>query len=607
MTKQTTNPQKDPWQSSGSVSFDRQAFLHRLKNAEIKISQHTHQFITSRWNRINQVRRPIIIWGILLALTILGAGFDVFLGQLRFQNITVANQSAYLEGAVGNLTSLNPLLASSDADELVQRLLFSRLYEYDETGHIKGDLAKSVNIDKNFLQYTITIRDDAHWHDGQKLTAEDIKYTIDSFKNQAINSYTGQILRGVRAEVLSDYSLELTLRSPYTPFLTLLDFPILPKHILSENQDNSEANFAIKPIGSGKYRFQSLQKTTVAQDKQKQILTLTANQQHYRAVSLQAVELHFYPDAHALNRGLLQGEVNAIVANRRFDKHQGRTGFQTKPLVVNNGVFAFFNLARPALANLRLRQALRAVINAEEIRQQKFNLDNSYAELDLPILKNQLQALDFVYIKPLELEAIERLMTDAGYQRNSSAQQWLDKSGKQLELDIVSPKDANYQFAAEAIAKKLQQFGIKSNLRLLDLADDNLNNIQEVFRAKNYDVLVYEISLGHDPDVFGFWHSSQRGEAGLNFSNYKDGLVDDLLATARVTHQADLRAAKYNKFVKKWAEDAPAVGLFQSNLYYTFTPGVQGLSGRHDLIDSRSRYYDLENWGLLQRSVYKTP
>lgn len=606
MTKQTTNPQKDPWQSSGSVSFDRQAFLHRLKNAETKISQHTHQFITSRWNRVNQIRRPIIIWGILLALTILGAGFDVFFGQLRFQKNTIANQSVYLEGMVGKLTSFNPLLASSDSDELVQRLLFSRLYEYDETGHVKGDLAKSVTVDKNFLQYTITIRDDVRWHDGQKLTADDVKYTIDSFKNQAINSYTGQILRGVRAEVLSDYSLELTLRSPYTPFLTLLDFPILPKHILSKDQGESGSDFATKPIGSGKYQFQSLHKTTIAQDKQKQILTLVANQQYHRPVNLRTVELHFYPDNQTLNQGLLQGDVNAIVANRRFDGSQAKNGLQTKPVVINNGVFAFLNLARPALASLRLRQALRAVINAEEIRQQKFNLDNSYAELDLPILKNQLQALDFVYIKPLESGVVDRFMAEAGYQRDS-AQKWLDKSGKQLELDIVSPKDANYQFAAEAIAKKLQQFGIKSNLRLLDLADDNLSNIQEVFRAKNYDVLVYEISLGYDPDVFGFWHSSQSGEAGLNFSNYKDGLVDDLLATARVTHQADLRAAKYNKFVKKWAEDIPAVGLFQSNLYYTFAPGIQGLSGKHDLIDSRSRYYDLENWGLLQRSVYKTP
>lgn len=196
MTKQQL-PDKPAWQRFEQTNLDRQGFVDRFRRAEIKVSGHAHEFIAGRWRHLWQVRTPIIMWSILIVVILLATSLDLYFNQRRYYTDGVDEQSSYFEGVVGNLSTLNPLLAATEADKLAERLIFSRLYEHDQTGSLKGDLAKTAIVSDDGLTYTITMRDNAKWHDGHKLTAEDVKYTIDLFKNQAIGSFTGQALKSV--------------------------------------------------------------------------------------------------------------------------------------------------------------------------------------------------------------------------------------------------------------------------------------------------------------------------------------------------------------------------------------------------------------------------
>lgn len=596
--------QKPDWGEFEPTTFDQDSLVERFRRAENKISSHTHEFVISRWRKIHEVRRPIIIWSLLVALVFGAMAIDLLFGQERFQTEASAEASTFIEGAVGKISSLNPLFAETKADELAEKLLFSRLFEYDESGSLKGDLAKSVTISDDELIYTVSLRDDVRWHDGQRVTAEDVKYTIDLFKNQSLNSFTGQAFRGVAVKVVGDFAVEFKLRSAYAPFLSLLNFSILPKHILSQFEQTNlrENEFALQPIGSGKFKFQSLQKVTRGNGED-QILTLTYNDKYRYYSQIERLELHLYQKIEDLENGLRTNEVSAVASGQWLNKDKIGNNSLVDVRPLNNGVFAFFNMSREPLKEVGMREALRAVINAEELRQLQFSQTNIYSGIDMPILSDQLKNLETKFA-PAVIDA-EQKMTAMGYKKTDKG--WLMTDDKKLKLTVASVKDAQYQPVAEYVADKLRNFGIETELKLVDLANNSLAGFQEIFTGKSYDILVYEINLGSDPDVYGYWHSSQTGASGLNFSNYSNKTVDDLLSTARLRSDLSLRQAKYDRFLQQWLNDIPAVGLLRSNLYYYSLPGVNTFDTTVKINQPSDRYYGVLGWSGGLQAVYKTP
>jgi ABC-type transport system substrate-binding protein len=126
-------------------------------------------------------------------------------------------------------------------------------------------------------------------------------------------------------------------------------------------------------------------------------------------------------------------------------------------------------------------------------------------------------------------------------------------------------------------------------------------------QPRDYDVLVYEIELGSDPDQFVYWHSSQKLVSGLNFSNYSNANVDEVLATARGKAEPALRQAKYKTFINEWINDAPAIGLIQSNLNYAVMNGTSVFSSKDVFVNQEARFNQLSDFSVNQASVYTTP
>ncbi len=84
----------------------------------------------------------------------------------------------YVEGVAGVPQYLNPVIAATDVDEDVSRLAFSGLTRYDQTGAIVPDLASAFHTESDGRIWTFDIREDATWHDGQPVTADDVVFTV---------------------------------------------------------------------------------------------------------------------------------------------------------------------------------------------------------------------------------------------------------------------------------------------------------------------------------------------------------------------------------------------------------------------------------------------
>ena len=128
-----------------------------------------------------------------------------------------------------------------------------------------------------------------------------------------------------------------------------------------------------------------------------------------------------------------------------------------------------------------------------------------------------------------------------------------------------------------------------------------------VIRPRNYDILLYEIELGSDPDLFAYYHSSQTRENGLNLSNYNSTIASDALLAARRAVDPSVRLSKYQTFLKAWVDDVPAIGVYQVNLAYFMNKNVRSFSSENRLVTATDRFEDVNNWATEKTSKNRTP
>ncbi len=588
------------------LSSDRKV-IDNAKKIEESVSKHADQFLIKKMHLVKEVRRMILTWLSLILIILILVSIGSFYGQKKFVKAAPDYQK-YFEGLVGEIETLNPIFARHQAERSVEQLIFSSLYKYDQKGNLKSDLIKNLTIDQTKKNYLITLRDDIKWQDGKALTAEDVKYTVDLFKDQGINTFTGQALRGVATEILSRNVIEFRLRSPYISFPHLLTFPILPKHVLSDNKAGKlrESDFNYFPIGSGPFMVADFVLKNDQIKKQNDIrpevkISLVKNP-YYPNSKLQELEILIYQNDQKLSQALERGEVNSALFNNVLLTDANLSNFEVKNYQVASGVFAFFNLKSNLFSKIEHRQAFQSIIDVDKIRQEYQNRYQTAVDFDYPIM------IDY-FDKSIKLPAQKtdkQIKTIFAKSKIVNKKQKWYSSDKPLTVKMVSIKDSNYQLAAELLAQNIRNYGIDVQLELLDLKTDKEVFNKRVFEKKDYDILVYELELGANPDVYSFWHSSQIGKYGLNFSNYKSDLVDQLLLTARSTADPKLRKVKYRKFVELWLNDLPAIGLYQKTHQY-LTDNKVKTTKNSSLIRINDRYHKVINWSNNTTEIFQTP
>ena len=128
-----------------------------------------------------------------------------------------------------------------------------------------------------------------------------------------------------------------------------------------------------------------------------------------------------------------------------------------------------------------------------------------------------------------------------------------------------------------------------------------------VIVPRDYDILIHEVNLGVNLDLFTYYSSTQANEMGWNFSNYKNALADDALLSARTTLDSELRKAKYNSFLHYWEEDMPSIPLYQSVVNYYYSDNVEIFSESMHLTKANDRFQSVHNWAAKKKSVKLTP
>lgn len=594
---------KGNWKRFQRISFDSKTFSKRALKAENTTTRHAHKFVLSKLDSLRNVKQHIVVWLAIIGVLIAAVAAQMFWYQQAYRTTAWKEGGTYAEAVLGPINTLNPLYATTAAEQSASKLIFSSLYSYDDTGSLSDDLATSMTVSQNGREYLVTLRDDARFSDDVKLTAQDVVFTVGLMKSAEVRSVMFGNWNDVTAEAMDDKTVKFILPAQYASFPHALTFSVLPRHVLEDVAPGAirQSGFSISPVGSGPFALKLLQNSP---DGLHKIANLSASSKYYRGVPrLARFELHGYADQEAMNRALQTGEVNAAAGTDAKASELPKS-YEVKEYPVNSGVYALFNSDSPVLKELKLRQALQTGTDTADLRKA---VGYQVPDLYLPFVNGQLRGDGVLAPVTHDVTRAKALLDEAGWKVATGQTVRQNASGQPLELNVVTVKDPAYEKVLERLAGQWRELGVKVNTDIKDPTDPRQDFVQTTLQPRAYDVLLYKLVIGVDPDVYAYWHSSQASRSGYNFANYRSGASDDALASARARTEPALRNEKYKSFAEQWLKDVPAIGLYQSVMQYVYRPSVMPDIKVGGVPAETDRYANIRYWSAQQQQVYKTP
>ncbi|MBD3248072.1 hypothetical protein GF382_02170 [Candidatus Falkowbacteria bacterium] len=553
----------------------------------------------------------------------------------------------YVEALVGAPSHINPLYSSiNDVDSDISRLVFSSLFKYDKSGELVGDLARDHEISRDGKQYLIDIRDDARWHNGKPVSVDDIIFTFKAMKNPAYNSPLRVSFSGVEIERAGDNKVRFVLSEKYAPFLGLLTFGIMPQELWSMIPVDAAglAEINLKPIGSGSYKFSTLVKDKLGNIK---AYNLVLNEEYYgKTPFIKKLTFKFFVNfteaINALNNNSVDGLSYLPYANKDDLVAKDSLNLHKLDLPQIDSIFFNQNTDNKALKDIEVRKALSRATPKKEIIDEILDSDAKVANGPIP-------ASSFAYVEVEEkygydLEQAESILDKAGWKKIEILEEEIEQINKKkasleetasttddneetddeeeekeslsgeeetklslgpgiwraksiddekvyLRVSIKTVNEDRNIRVAEKVKDYWERIGVKTNVSYFPLGQIQA----EIIEPRDFEALLFSQFLGHDPDSYAFWHSTQTGKGGLNIANYANEDVDKVLEEGRFMIDKEERKERYKKFQELIIKDIPAIFLYSPSYIYVQSKNIKGFD-TSNIASPTGRFSSINDW-----------
>lgn len=217
----------------------------------------------------------------------------------------IGDDPIYRIAVQGDFRSINPMVPDTiDGDIEIQRLVWDTLGRVDPNGEVVPWAAESWEFADD-TTLNVVLRQDLVFHDGEKLTASDVKFSFDYLKQWEVGLYINPLREIDSVEVVDDYNLTIKLTNPSSSifFGAISQILILPEHqwadvvdsqSLAHPRDWTETNL----VGSGPYKIKSVTREGVE---------LVANKDHYHPPQSEGLVMISVSDQQAVFRALQDG------------------------------------------------------------------------------------------------------------------------------------------------------------------------------------------------------------------------------------------------------------------------------------------------------------
>jgi peptide/nickel transport system substrate-binding protein len=485
------------------------------------------------------------------------------------QSAVPTTGDSLVEGTIGEASTLIPLLATDASSHAVAGQIYNGLVKYDKNLNIVGDLAESFEISPDGLTITFHLRHGVKWHDGLPFTSHDVLYTYNVTVDPKTPTAYAEDFKQVKSISAPDpHTIRVTYGEPFAPALASWGMNILPAHLL-EGKDITKSLLARNPVGTGPYRF----KEWIAGQK----IVLEANREYFEGRPY--IERFIYriiPDSSTMYMELKAGAIDLMsLTPVQYARQTGAASFTSRfnkyRYPSSSYLYMGYNLRHPLFGDKRIRQAITAAINKDELIQGV--LFGMGQKAHGPIVPGRWAYNPAVKDIGYDPKHAAELLGQAGWKEKNS-DGILTRNGKPFTFTILT-NQGNQQrlMTAQIVQQRLRQVGIDVKIRVVEWAAF----LKEFVNKGNFEVVMLAWSISQDPDMYDIWHSSKTKPGELNFIGYNNPEVDRLLVEGRNTFDVEKRKRAYFRIQDILAEEQPYTFLYVPDALPVVSSRIRGV------------------------------
>lgn len=395
-------------------------------------------------------------------------------------------------------------------------LFQSTLLKRDSNLAVVNDLATGYEVSDDALTWTVTIRDDAFFSDGEKLTAGDVVFTFQKTKESGSVVDLNLL---AEAKALDDYTVVFNLEKPHSAFIAILvSTGIVPQHAY-------DSNYAENPVGSGPFKL-------LQWDKGQQLI-VEANPLYYGEQPFFKRITFLFLEEDAAFAAARAGEVQIAAIPHAFGDQQV-SGMRLENLesIDNRGMmFPFVKaggetedgraIGNDVTADLAIRQAINIAVDRQALVSGALN---GFGTPAYTVCDNMPWWNPETVLKDADFESAAAILAEAGWE-DTDGDGILEKNGLKASFSLIYPaSDMTRQALALGVAEMIRPLGID-----IKAEGKSWDDIQELM----YSNAVLFGWGSYDPiEMFNLYHSSMAGFSWYNTGFYSNAAVDEYMELA---------------------------------------------------------------------------
>lgn len=455
--------------------------------------------------------------------------------------------------ASSDYTRINPAM---DEHGEINILLFNGLTAHDGDNNVVPGLAKSWDYDDATYTYTFHMEEDARWHDGEPVTADDVKFTIEAIMDPANESENAPNYEDVEEiTVIDEHTISFRLSAPNVAFLDYMTMAVLPKHLL-EGEDMQTCDYFRSPIGTGPYKLASWDEG--------QAITLVKNEDYFKdEAKIDTIVFKIVEDDNAKALQMESHELDlAQLAPKDAVNFQDREGYTVYDMTTSDYRGIMFNFANEYwTTNKDIIPAICYGIDKQAIVDSVILGDGIVAYGPLQRNVYNYDGAEHYDYNP---EKAKEILEAAGAEMNEDGYYYRD--GEKLGFVIsVGAGDQVRVDIAQAAAQQLKEIGLDVTVDIPTVVDWGGQ-------------MAYLIGWGSPFDADDHTYKVFGTDKGANYSSYSNELVDQYLTEARESEDPEVRAEAYKNFQIALAKDPAYAFICYIDADYVAGSNIQGIS-----------------------------
>jgi peptide/nickel transport system substrate-binding protein len=483
--------------------------------------------------------------------------FRVLLPALLLSLVSLATQAQTLRiGLAEDPDVLDPSLARTFVGRVVFASLCDKLMDIDEKLNIVPQLAASWEWSADNKALTMKLRPGVLFHDGEKMDAAAVKYSIERHKNMPGSNRRGELAPVSSVDVVDPLTVRLNLSAPFSPLLAALadraGMIVSPKAA-----EAAGANFGSKPVCAGPFKFTE----RVAQDRI--VLERFANYWDKANVHFDKVIFTPVPDATVRLANLRAGQLDFIermapsdvegLKNDKKLKLARITEIGYQGITINTGKSELAQ-KNPLGRDARVREAFELSLDRQGIVQVV--MDNEATVGNQWVSPTNPYYAKGVPVPKRDVERAKALLKAAGVTNPS--------------FTLMTPTTSDAQRLALVVQAMAREAGFDVKIRSTEFASSI--NLADKGEFEAY-VLAWSGRADPDGNLFSFDACKQP----LNYAGYCAPEVDNLLNQSRTLRNPADRKKAYDQIAARVLKDRPIVYLFHRNWLWAYNAKLAGV------------------------------